>query len=84
MSTFNSDPNKYRLVYQNISNGKIEPIGSDDKILDTSNNELSALTAKDATTVDATYGTEEAGVIDNNRTRIEELESRLKSIGLLP
>lgn len=41
------------------------------------------LTAKDATTVDATYGSEEQGVIGNNRTRIEEIETALQSIGLL-
>lgn len=43
-----------------------------------------ALTAKDASTVDATYGTQEANVIANNRTRIEEIELRLKAYGLLP
>lgn len=43
----------------------------------------SSLTAQDTSTVDATYGTAEAGVISNNRTRIAELESRLQSHGLI-
>lgn len=41
------------------------------------------LTAKDAAVVDVTYGAEEAGVIDNNRTRVEEIETRLKAVGIL-
>lgn len=44
----------------------------------------SALTAQDSATVDSTYGTEESGVIQNNRTRIAEIESRLSSYGFLP
>lgn len=43
-----------------------------------------ALTAADASTVDATYGTEEAAVINNLRTRVNELEARLQAYGLLP
>lgn len=43
----------------------------------------SALTVKDASTVDATYGSEEANVIANNRTRIEEIETRLQALGIL-
>lgn len=39
--------------------------------------EPDALTAKDTGTVDGTYGTPEADVIKNNRTRIEEIEDRL-------
>lgn len=42
-----------------------------------------ALTAADAAAVDAVYGAEEAGVIGNLRTRVNELESRLRSLGLL-
>lgn len=45
---------------------------------------LAALTAKDASTVDATYGQAEADVIANNRTRVEELEARLRTLGILP
>jgi hypothetical protein len=36
-----------------------------------------ALTPSDASTVDATYGTQERDVIENLRTRVNELESRL-------
>lgn len=43
-----------------------------------------ALTAQDTSTVDATYGSQEQGVIINNRTRIAEIEAALQSIGLLP
>lgn len=42
-----------------------------------------ALTGIDATTVDATYGTEESGVINNLRTRLNELETKLQNLGLL-
>jgi len=42
-----------------------------------------ALTAADASTVDTTYGAEEAAVIANLRTRVNELESKLQSLGLL-
>lgn len=41
------------------------------------------LTAKDGGTVDSTYGTAEADVIKNNRTRIEEVETALKNLGLI-
>lgn len=81
---FNSNPNKYKPVYKNISNGLIETISDDDEVLSNDNQSPSALTAKDAATVDATYGAEEVGVIQNNRTRIEEIETRLKSLGILP
>lgn len=42
-----------------------------------------SLTAKNASVVDTTYGAEEAAVIGNNRTRIEEIESRLQAFGFL-
>jgi hypothetical protein len=42
-----------------------------------------ALTASDVSVVDATYGAEEVAVIENLRTRVDELESRLQAIGLL-
>ncbi|MEP9384029.1 glycosyl hydrolase family 28-related protein [Nocardioides cheoyonin] len=42
-----------------------------------------ALPATDAGTVDESYGAEEAAVINNLRTRLEALESRLRDIGLL-
>lgn len=42
-----------------------------------------ALTTADTSTVDATYGTEEADVINNLRTRVNELESLIQSLGLL-
>lgn len=42
-----------------------------------------ALTSADAATVDATYGSEESGVINNIRTRVGEIESKLQALGLL-
>lgn len=42
-----------------------------------------ALTAADASTVDAVYGAEEVAVINNLRTRVNELEARLRTNGLL-
>lgn len=42
-----------------------------------------ALTAIDNSTVDTTYGTQERDVITNTRTRLSELETRLKNLGLL-
>ena len=46
--------------------------------------QLTALTAAVASTVDTTYGTEEAAVINNLRTRLGEVEARLKTLGILP
>ena len=43
----------------------------------------SALTGKDLTPIDATYGSVEEAVLNNVRTRLNELETRLKNIGLL-
>ncbi|KPJ96680.1 MAG: hypothetical protein AMS18_00020 [Gemmatimonas sp. SG8_17] len=43
----------------------------------------SALTSADASTVDTTYGSEEAAVIANNRTRIGEIETALQNIGII-
>jgi hypothetical protein len=43
----------------------------------------STLTPADNTTVGSTYGTNEASVINNLRTRINELEARLQAQGLL-
>lgn len=43
----------------------------------------SALTAADTSTVDDTYGTEEAVVITNLRTRVNELETKLRALGLI-
>lgn len=42
-----------------------------------------SLTAQDSATVDATYGSEEEGVIKNNRTRISEIETALINLGVL-
>lgn len=42
-----------------------------------------ALTAAAADTVDGTYGTEEATVIGNLRTRVGEIEAVLESLGLV-
>lgn len=42
-----------------------------------------ALTTADAGTVDGTYGAEEQGVIENLRTRVNELETKLQALGLL-
>lgn len=42
-----------------------------------------ALTAAAADTVDGTYGTEEATVIANMRTRLGEIEARLEAAGIV-
>lgn len=42
-----------------------------------------ALTASDATAIDATYGEVEQKVIENTRTRVNELDTKLKALGLL-
>lgn len=42
-----------------------------------------ALTAPNASVVDATYGAEESAVITNLRTRVNELEAALRALGLL-
>lgn len=42
-----------------------------------------ALTAADASVVDAVYGAEEVAVINNLRTRVNELEAALQANGLL-
>lgn len=43
-----------------------------------------ALTAEDAIVIDATYDSVEQGVLNNVRTRLGELESRIQAYGLLP
>lgn len=43
----------------------------------------SALTAADASTVDGTYGAEEAAVIGNMRTRLGEIEAALEARGIV-
>jgi len=45
---------------------------------------LAALTAIDSTAIDATYGSTEEGVLNNVRTRLNEIEARLSTLGLLP
>ena len=45
--------------------------------------QAAALTISATNTVDATYGDAEATVINNLRTRLDELEARLKAFGLL-
>lgn len=42
------------------------------------------LTAADAGVVDVTYDATEAGVVNNLRTRVNELEDRLQERGFLP
>jgi hypothetical protein len=42
-----------------------------------------ALTAADVSVVDTTYGAEEAAVLGNVRTRVNELETKLRALGLL-
>lgn len=41
------------------------------------------LTAPNASVVDVTYGAEEAAVVANLRARVNEIEARLKTIGML-
>jgi hypothetical protein len=43
-----------------------------------------ALTAASAATVGATYTATEQGVVNNTRTRVNELETKLKALGILP
>ena len=45
---------------------------------------LAALTVADASVIDTVYGTEEAAVIGNLRTRVGEIESRLRTLGFIP
>ncbi len=42
-----------------------------------------SVTAKNTSTVDTTYGAQEAAVIGNNRTRIAEIVTALQSFGIL-
>ena len=42
-----------------------------------------ALTAEDATVIDSTYDAVEQAVLNNIRTRLGELESRIQAYGLL-
>lgn len=42
-----------------------------------------ALTAADASVIDTVYAAEEAAVLANLRTRVNELEARLRALGLL-
>lgn len=62
------------------SGSNIESQNGNQLVANTRGNSLSS---KDTSTVDSTYGTAEAGVIQNNRTRIDELEQRLQSHGLI-
>lgn len=43
-----------------------------------------SLTAADNRTIDSTYGADEEAVLNNVRTRLNELESKLKDLGILP
>lgn len=45
--------------------------------------QAAALTAADASTVDATYGSQEAAVLGNVRTRVGEIEAALVALGIL-
>ena len=42
-----------------------------------------ALTAADATAIDAVYDAVEQAVLENLRTRLNELEARLQTLGLI-
>lgn len=42
-----------------------------------------ALTAVDATAINATYDATEEGVLNNVRTRLNEVEARLQALGLI-
>ncbi len=46
--------------------------------------QASALTTADTTTIDSTYDSTEEGVLNNVRTRVNELEAILQAYGLLP
>lgn len=45
--------------------------------------QAAAPTAQDATVIDATYGSDEEGVINNNRIRIAEIMTALQDLGLI-
>lgn len=57
--------------------------GLDSRVLAVNLPNQGELTAASASTVDATYGSEEAAVIANNRTRIQEIETALIALGIL-
>ena len=57
--------------------------GLDSVLIDTTIISQGSITARDTATVDGIYGTEEAGVINNNRQRILDIENALKGIGAL-
>lgn len=57
--------------------------GNDSLMVETTIESQGELTAKDAATVDGTYGSEESGVINNLRVRQEEIEQALQAIGAL-
>ena len=58
--------------------------GLDSPLLATKLPNKGSLTDVDDTAIDATtYSSVEKAVIDNNRTRIEEIEAALKAVGLL-
>jgi len=60
-----------------------EHTGLDSVLIATNIQSQGSITARDTDTVDGTYGTEEAGVINNNRQRILDIENALKGIGAL-
>jgi hypothetical protein len=90
-SHFGFDPVGYGEIigYKNISIPDIPDLSKDETfqgavgIHGQSPASQGSLTAKDGAAVDATYGAEEEGVIKNNRTRIKEIEDKLKQFGLL-
>lgn len=58
--------------------------GLDSKQIEVTLEVQTALTPVDGATVDATYGTQEQGVIENTRTRVNEIETALRNVGILP
>jgi hypothetical protein len=58
--------------------------GIDSKPIEVTLQLQSSLTAVDGATVDATYGAQEQGVINNTRTRVTEIENALRNVGILP
>lgn len=75
--------NGFRLYSSDVSAGKASPhfrneVGDIIKLY-----EETALTAANNTAIDATYDAVEQGVINNLRTRLNELETKLRNMGLL-
>lgn len=57
--------------------------GLDSQLIDTTIQNQGTITIRNTATIDTTYSAEEGGVIANNRTRIQDIETALKNVGIL-